>query len=316
MSNELTVIATGAEKLMQAFLEGRNANTRQAYQADLCDFATFLEIPSEQTALIHLLGLQAGPANLLVLEYRNALALRKLQSATINRRLSSLRAFVKLGRMAGFVPWLIEVPNVKHESYRDTRGVGTNGVSRMLTELFKRNDPKAIRDIALIRLFFDLGLRVSEAIGLDVSDLDLVSRTIEIMGKGRTQKQKLSVPQPTVEALKNWLALRPVCESRAVFVNFDRRGKVASRISRVGVYKLVRRLGEDLNLKTRPHAIRHDAVNAAIKAAQESEIELPSVLKFSRHKSLTTLQVYIDAVSDRQGEIATLVAESLVRKLK
>ena len=316
MANELAIIPADAHKLVQTFLEGRNVNTREAYRADLCDFASYLRSSSEQQALTQLLSLQAGPANLLVLEYRNSLIERSLQSATINRRLSSLRAFVKLARMTGFVPWSIEVPNLKHESYRDTRGTGISGVSRMLAKLASRNDPKSVRDAALIRLFFDLGLRVSEAVGLDISDLDLAMNTISIIGKGWTQKQTLSVPQPTIEAIQKWLAVRPRSESQAVFLNFDRAGKKAGRISRFGVYKLVRRLGEDLSLKTRPHAIRHDAVNAAIKVAQENEIELPSILKFSRHKSLTTLQVYIDAVSDRQGEIASLVAGSLSRKLK
>ena len=58
----------------------------------------------------------------------------------------------------------------------------------------------------------------------------------------------------------------------------------------------------------------HDAVNAAIRAAQANGIELPSVLRFSRHRSLTTLQVYVDAIANRQGEIAALVAGSIGKK--
>lgn len=92
--------------------------------------------------------------------------------------------------------------------------------------------------------------------------------------------------------------VRNVC----TIFEFDRAKKGSDRITRFGVYKVIRGLGIDLNLKARLHGIRHDAVNAAIKAAQENEIELPSVLKFSRHRSLTTLHVYVDAGANKSQQ--------------
>ncbi len=310
----LPSVKPDSRMLVETFLSGRNSNTREAYLADLTHFAAHLHLTNPNEAIFYLVNCTQGQANLLVLEFRNALIERGLQSATINRRLSSVRAIVKLARMVGLITWSLEVHNIKSQSYRDTRGVGTSGVRLMLAELSRRNDARSLRDIAIIRLFFDLGLRVSEAVRLDISDLDFSLSTIEILGKARTQKEKLSLPEQTVVALKEWLAVRPRAETSALFLNFDRAKKGSGRITRFGVYKVIRGLGFDLNLKARPHGIRHDAVNAAIKAAQENEIELPSVLKFSRHQSLTTLQVYVDAVSNRQGEIAALVAGSLDKR--
>ncbi|CAN5950115.1 unnamed protein product [Sphagnum jensenii] len=154
--------------------------------------------------------------------------------------------------MIGLISWAIEVPNIKSQSYRDTRGVGTSGVRLMLAELQRRNEAGSLRDVAIIRLFFDVGLRVSEAIRLDLDDIDFSLGTIEILGKARTQKEKLTVPEQTIIALKAWLAVRPHLESPALFVNFDRAKKGSGRITRGGVYKLVRKLGLDLNLKARP----------------------------------------------------------------
>jgi integrase/recombinase XerC len=122
------------------------------------------------------------------------------------------------------------------------------------------------------------------------------------------------LPEPTVRAVKRWLAVRPQGATQAVFTNFDRAKKGDGRITRFGVYKVVRWLGEQVNLKARPHGIRHDALTAAVKLAQEHGIELPSVLKFSRHKDLATLMVYLDLIQNRQGEIAALVAGSLGKR--
>lgn len=111
--------------------------------------------------------------------------------------------------MLGLISWALEVPNVKSQSYRDTRGVGTNGVRLMLAELAQRNDARSLRKIAIIRLFFDVGLRVSEATRLDLTDVDFELGTIELFGKARTQKEKLSVPEQTIAALKAWMDAKP-----------------------------------------------------------------------------------------------------------
>ena len=311
---QTSFVGTETQKLLSTFLSGRNQNTLHAYQADLEDFSCYLKLPNAITAISSLLNLSQGQANHLVLDYRNHLSEDGLQSSTVNRRLSSIRAVIKLARMTGMIAWALEVPNIKSQSYRDTRGVGTNGIDALLNLLEQRNDLRALRDIAIIRLFFDVGLRVSEATNLDLPDLDLQNHTIEILGKGRTQREKLTIPDGTIEALKAWLAVRPNHDNPAVFLNFDRAKKGTGRITRFGVYKVIRLLGADLNLKTRPHGIRHDAVNAAIREAQANGIELPSVLQFSRHRHLTTLQVYIDAITNRQGELATLVSGSVGKK--
>ena len=72
---------------------------------------------------------------------------------------------------------------------------------------------------------------------------------------------------------------------------------------------LVRRLGEDVGVRTRPHGLRHTAVTEVTKAATRNDMGIDEVLHFSRHRSLTTLMVYRDAEGSRQGELARLVSE-------
>jgi len=303
-----------ASEVVSAFLGGRNKNTLAAYRADLEAFAEFVEATTIPEAIGKLLGAGQGNANLLVLKYKNAMKEHGLQPTTANRRLSSIRAVVKMARMLGHVPWSIDVQNERVESEGNVKGVGTPGVNAILTDLRKRSRPIDMRNVAILRLFYDIGLRCSELIGIDLDDLHLDTSEVSILGKGRTRKERLTLPEPTMEAIKDWIAVRE-STSHAVFINFDRAKKGSGRITRFGLYQVVRWLGERVNLKTGPHRLRHDAVGAAVRLSQENGIELPAVMRFSRHKRLSTLQIYVDSIfNNRQGEIAVLVASSLKPK--
>jgi integrase/recombinase XerC len=240
------------------------------------------------------------------LAWKASLQERRLQAATINRRLAALRSLVQLARTLGIVPWALEVQNVRAESYRDTRGPGLSGVRLLLNEVESRRDKKALRDRAALRLLYDLGLRRSEVVALDVDDLDLDAGTVAVLGKGRTQKTKLTLPGPTKEAIRQWLEARGT-EMGPLFTNLDRAGK-GCRLTGTSLYRLVRRLGEKVGLRVRPHGLRHTAITEACKLAQAKGLGLEEVLDFSRHRDVKVLMVYRDRERDVQGQLATLVA--------
>jgi integrase/recombinase XerC len=300
------VRAEPADELLAAFLSGRSECTRRAYSQDLEDFRRFLGVDKVSEAATALLSRGHGEANRIALAWRASLQERRLQAATINRRLAALRSLVCLARTLGIVPWALEVRNVRAESYRDTRGPGRNGVRLLLDEIERRKDNKAIRDRAALRLLYDLGLRRSEVVGLDVDDLDLDAGTITVMGKGRTQKTSLTLPGPTKEAIRQWLETRGT-EPGPLFTNLDRAGK-GCRLTGTSLYRIVRRLGEQVGLKVRPHGLRHTAITEACKLAQAKGMGLEEVLDFSRHSDVKVLMVYRDRERDVQGQLAALVA--------
>lgn len=129
----------------------------------------------------------------------------------------------------------------------------------------RRGDKKALRDRAVLRLLYDLGLRRSEVVGLDVDDLDLDAGTVAVLGKGRTQKSSLTLPGPTKEAIRQWLELRGM-ELGPLFINFDRARK-GCRLTGTSLYRIVRSLGEQVGLRVRPHGLRHTAITEACKLA-------------------------------------------------
>ncbi len=288
--------------LIDAFLQGRTPDTRRAYGQDVADFAAFLGVPDIDAAARTLLSQEPGTANLIVLEYRTHLSERDLAPATINRRLASLRSLVKLARTIGVVTWALDISNIRAQSYKDTRGPGVYRVRRMISEAESRGDSKGRRDSAILHLLFDLGLRRGEVCKLDLADVDLPESAIHVLGKGRLEKERLSLPEPTKRALASWIDDRGT-EPGPLFLS--RSGR---RLDGSSLYYIVRTIGESIGIKTRPHGLRHSGITEAVKAATANGMDLTEVLPFSRHRNVSTLQVYRDTERDTQGKLAAMVA--------
>jgi integrase/recombinase XerC len=301
-----------ARQLRDAWLAGRNSNTRRAYAQTAADFASYLgrrtQRPFDEVeALRELCAAGAGAANLLALEYRTDLLARKLAPGTVGLRLSNLRMVVRLGRMLGLVDWTIEVPRSKGGvAYRDTRGPGRGAVRSMLDALGGRHDAKGRRDFAVLRLLYDLGLRRFEVAGLDLEHLELEAARLSVLRKGKVERLWLSVPGPTVRALEAWLAVRGTAPG-PLFTGF--RGGKGQRLACGGVYRAVRAMGRDVGETVRPHGIRHTSITEAVKRSQAAGIGLDQVRDFSGHADVQTLMIYRDREEDMQGRIAALVAE-------
>ena len=139
------------QKLLSAFLSGRNEKTIKAYSQDLADFQAFVGVASLSDAARLLLSQGHGPANALALSYRTHLVQRGLQPATINRRFAAMRSLVHLARTFGIVPWRLEVQNVRSEPFRDTRGPGRRGFRCLLEEVEHDHAKKASRNCLILR---------------------------------------------------------------------------------------------------------------------------------------------------------------------
>ena len=200
-------------RLLDTFLAGRNPRTLAACQADLEDYRRFMEaipldVPTAGDAVRLLLGGSERLANAEADRYRSEMIKRGLPVTTINRRLATLRSLVKLANTHGLVTWTLSVENVPVPPYDDTCGPDRDGLRAMLEAAGAQPGPKGLRDVALLRLLHDLGLRRSEAVRLDTDDVDLQRNRILIPGRGRSPKQPVSLPEPTRAALAAWLEAR------------------------------------------------------------------------------------------------------------
>jgi integrase/recombinase XerC len=304
-NDNLPVNRNPVQELVSEFLNRRSANTRRAYQADLDAFADYLGLNSREEALRELIDRNQGQANALVLAYKNFLISKGLTPNTVNRRLSTLRSGIKLANQLGLVNWTINIENEKTETYRDTQGPGRTGFADMLRAVDScRNKKKAARDKAILRLLYDLALRRGEVAGLDLEDFDSEAGTLAILGKGRTQKQILTLPETAQEALRAWIEARGDIPLGPLFVNLDRAGK-GRRLTGTSIYRIVRDIGREVGLDTRPHGIRHLAITEALNITNGN---VRMVQRFSRHKNMQTLTAYDDNRQDYAGEIAKMIS--------
>lgn len=296
------LVTMGPVDLVRAFLSGRTSTTLLAYKGDLQDFTTFLQASSLDDAARLLMSHGSGAANGLALAYRAHLLECGRAPKTINRRLSALRSLAKLGRVLGMIPWTLEVEGVKSIAYRDTRGCGTEGFRKMLDSLESGLDSKTVRDRAIIRLLYGMALRRGEVVSLDLSHVDLETGRLSIMGKGRTERESLSIPFKALDSLKAWIAVRGT-EDGALFTSLD-RAHFGHRLTGTSLYRLVSELGLAVGLVARPHGLRHAAITAALDATNGNT---RAVQKFSRHRKLETLSLYDDSRADLGGQVAALI---------
>lgn len=300
--------------LRARFLVGRSSHTSDAYARDLDNFDTYLvgcgAVGKEASQRLEwFFGQPAGRANELVLHYQHALFARSLSPGTVSRRIACVRSIVKYARMLGAVPWTIEIKLPRRELSRDTAGPTVAVVQTMMRLAAGQAAPVGPRDVALLRLAYDLALRISELARLDLADVDLVQSAVWILGKGRRAKERLALPPATVSAVRAWLAVRGL-EKGPLLCSFS-RANPRGRLSRGGVYRVIRDLGAQAGTQVRPHGLRHTAITQAIDLAAAHGLSIDVVRQFSRHKNIATLLVYRDQHENAQPEFARWVSESV-----
>lgn len=321
----------GSRILQHFFATLTNRYTRMSYAEDFRVFATFMRgvyhtrLSPAQVVDCFLFGgnreqhrTHHAHANVAAEAFRQWQLKLDRASATINRRLAMLRNLTAAGRRLGYFPWSLEITSLRSETRVDTRGPVTADVVRLLDHLKGTGTPIAVRDVAIIRLLHDLGLRRGEVVKLDVSDLNPQDQTLAVRGKGRRESERLTAPDATWGALCDWLDVRGRMPGPLFLLALKGRhggGRfTTTRITGFAIYKQIRLYGRALGLKLRPHGFRHTSITSAMIAAGQSGVPFEEVMQFSRHRQITTLMRYRDFLQNRQPELANAVAKTLAEK--
>ena len=169
--------------------------------------------------------------------------------------------------------------------------------------------PKGKRDLALVRLMHDLGLRRGEVVTLDLADVELEAGTVAIVGKGKSERVPVTLNKPAAAALADWIAARGGWAG-ALFVRLDRAagGGRPGRLDAGNVARIAKELGRRAGVArgTNPHGLRHQGITRALDLAGG---DVRKVRRFSRHAKLETLLRYDDNRRDEAGAIARLLGE-------
>jgi integrase/recombinase XerC len=286
-------------------------STRRARVKDVAALARFLKLADPSQALGLVVAGTPGQANAVALGFKADQLARKLAPNTINRRLSTLRRAVRVARRLGLVDWSLDVELLRSEAYRDTAGPGLEGWRKILAAAGREaagGKPRALRDLAIVRMLHDRGLRCVEVQRLDLADVDLENRRLAVVGKGKQERSWLTVNRPTAAAIAGWIKARGQARGPLI-VRVDPGAKgTAERLSHFAVWKAVRRLGQlaGLTMPSRPHGLRHQATTRLLDLTGG---DVRRVRRFTRHAKLDTVAIYDDARQDFGGQLAELLGD-------
>jgi integrase/recombinase XerD len=194
-----------------------------------------------------------------------------------------------------------------HRYLRSEEDVGTDAASGVPTPAIRRSlphpisveeverlldaagdgSPAGLRDRAALEVLYGAGLRISEAVGIDVDDLDVRDRLVRVRGKG-DRERIVPYGEPAAEAIDAWLVRgRSTLTARAPALLLNLRG---GRLSRQGLWGVVRSAAVAAGLEGRvtPHTLRHSFATHLL----DGGADVREVQELLGHASVTTTQVY------------------------
>jgi integrase/recombinase XerC len=151
--------------------------------------------------------------------------------------------------------------------------------------------PSGLRDKAIVEVLYGSGLRVSEAQGLDIGDIDLISKTVRVMGKGNKERM-VPLGRKSVESLKGYLRVRVKLVKQGNFVDpsalfINSRG---TRLSVRSIQRMVKKRGILTGAREllHPHALRHSFATHLLGSGADLRV----IQELLGHSSLSTTQKY------------------------
>ncbi len=268
------------DSAIQRFLDHlaarRSAHTVRSYGVDLGQLSTFLEGRFELTSFRlqgYLRTYGGGPA-------------------TRARKLSTLRSFARFLRREGLIEADPTEPlEAPIRRKRLPKALSRQQTGEMLDQTPETRSP--LRDGALLELMYSAGLRVSEAVGVDVKDFDWRECSLRVRGKGNKERVAL-FGEPCLRALIRYNDEERVAPAQgdALFTNPE-GGRLTARTAHRIVKRWARRAG--LPPETSPHSLRHSFATHLL----DGGADLKSVQQLLGHESLATTQIYTHVSIER-----------------
>lgn len=273
-------------------IKQKSENTIKSYKVDLCMFYDFL--------------LSKHNFNKVTPKYLDEISLSELDeflsyskdkksvaSSTQNRRKSSLQAYFKYLAEYDYIKNNISLRLQAPKIEKRLPVYMTLNESKQLLNTIDDN----IRDKTIITLFLNCGLRLSELISINTSDISFETKTMKIVGKGDKQRT-IYLNDACIRILQEYLQERKEFQKQiknkesknALFLN-----RYGGRISKVGVERIVKKYIEQLGLDKHitPHKLRHTFATIMFKYGNVDIRKLQEILGHS-NVNTTTIYTHVD----------------------
>jgi integrase/recombinase XerC len=284
-SRRLRTERVEAEELLEQYLTSLAARknlsrfTLRNYTNDLRHFFDFLD-ERERTV--------ASVDKLVVREYLSSLVASGFASASVQRKVSTMRSFYRWLRIEGVLDNdpMFGVRGPRRER-RLPRFLRTEEIETLIAAA-DGQAPNELRDRAILELLYAAGLRVSEVVGIDVRNVDFDDRTARVFGKG-SKERMVMVGVPALRSIERYLREgRPLLvqgKEVALFLNRD-GGRLSQRAVQTMVRKYALKAGLDRSIH--PHLLRHTFATHLL----EGGAELRVVQTLLGHSNVNTTQIY------------------------
>lgn len=275
-----------------AIERGLSRNTVDAYRRDLARYLAYC-VPRGVTTVDEI-----TPD--LVDDFAGSL--RELAPRSAARVLVSVRGFHRFAVHEG---WVLIDPTVRVALPSIGRplpkALSVDEVASLIEAGGNRETPAGLRDRALLELLYGTGTRISEAVGLDIDDVDLALQAITVLGKGDKQR-RMPVGGLACAALDEYLVRGRMAlalagrGTAALFLNA--RGARLSRQSGFGIVKAAAARA-DITKDVSPHTLRHSYATHLLQGGADVRV----VQELLGHASVTTTQIYTHVTPDSLIEV-------------
>jgi integrase/recombinase XerD len=285
------------------FERGLARNTLDAYRTDLLQFGVFLAARGREATEV----VRADVADFLADLATGAPADAEgnggrpaCSPATISRKTACLRSFYRHLRREELIADDPTATLTPPQKSRKLPHVLTQGEVTKLLESARDADPISLRDRALLEVMYGCGLRASEAVGLEIGDVDLRRGFVRPHGKG-SKERIVPLGREAARAIERYLrSSRPELVGgrieRKLFVNFRGGG-----LTRQGLYKIIQRHAKAVGLdgKMSPHTLRHTFATHLLSGG----CDLRSVQEMLGHADVATTQLYTHLSREKIKEV-------------
>ncbi len=277
--------------------KGYSENTRVAYKNDLGQFLAYVK----KNAVPPVQDWGSVTKDHLVAYILSLKGEREYASTTVARKVAAIKSFFHFLVAEGFVKddptATLDSPRVKKYL---PRAISQEDVERLLDAPGKSEEPRTVRDRAILELLYATGMRVSELVALNEGDVDLASASVRCFGKGGKERVIPVYPRAVqaVEAYvtKGRVRLLRQSDEKALFLN--QRGE---RLTRQGLWLIVKGYVRQAGIKVAvtPHTLRHSFATHMLRGGAD----LRNVQELLGHANIATTQVYTQVSNERLREV-------------
>ena len=213
----------------------------------------------------------------------------RLNNKSVNRKLSALKSFYTFLEKRNLVT---QNPVSKMKRLKISKNlplfVVENGMEKLLEEIPFEDGFEGIRDKLIIELFYGTGIRLSELLGLKMSDINLYKQTIKVLGK-RNKERIIPIHAILLDFLKNYLQLKSVIEGTSVddYLITTINGEQGYPMM---VWRIVKKMLDQVSTIERrsPHVLRHTFATHLL----DNGADLNAIKDLLGHSTLASTQVY------------------------